>query len=218
MLNKTYTAIRNKASTLNLTGGNPWRKEELKILKENYHKGANYCATLINRNTQAICAKACELGLSESRSYWTSSEIEILKQYYERYGSKYCTERLPGRTNAAIVAQANKLGLHLKWSTEEETFLIENYAKLGGKKCAKHLSRTEPDVYAKAKELSLHARNYWTAEEINILKTYYKVKGIKYCAALLERDHGSVSSKAYRLGLASEQATKLSGEDADSIV
>lgn len=68
---------------------------------------------------------------------WTEEEINILKEYYPKIGSK-CKRYLPHRTRTSIVAQAGRLNIvclltHIEW-TEEEEDILKKYYKLEGEK------------------------------------------------------------------------------------
>lgn len=204
LLNRPHSVVRAKAAALKLSAPGTWQETELSILLKYYAtEGVDYCTKLLNRKPQDIRVKACKLGLTVQRRDWLQEEIDFLKQHYERFGTKFCAEALPGRTRGAVAQQAKKLGLNAGWSDEEETFLIENYTKFGCKKCAEDLDKNFEVVYAKASALKLKAPkpNAWTAVEIDLLVKHYKTDGIAYCVDLLKRERGAIISKAYKLGL-----------------
>lgn len=74
--------------------------------------------------------------------YWEDWEIEILKTYYEKYGAKYCADKINAewkiekRTKCAVVKRAWNLKLSYKdtvynnyFSESEINFLLDNYHK-----------------------------------------------------------------------------------------
>lgn len=178
---------------------------EVEFLKLYYGaNGAAFCAKQLNRPLSSVKAKANRLRLHlDTYKPWTENEKQIVRQYYEEYGPDYCNNLLINRDKNSIRGLAKRLGLQCGryWSTEEEKFLIENYAKLGGKKCAECLCKPYRSVRSKASTLKLLAKNAWANEEIEVILKYYKTNGAEYCARLIGRELESIRNKAYKLGL-----------------
>jgi hypothetical protein len=87
-----------------------WSKQELSLLKENFHKGRTEVQNLLeNRNWTAIKQKAIQLKLANPR-FWTKEECDFLIENYSQKGAKFCAERL-NKNSKTVSKKANKLGL-----------------------------------------------------------------------------------------------------------
>jgi hypothetical protein len=127
-----------------------WTKKEVTFLTENYPiKGSAYCANTLNRSRQSVRAKAFLLNLpcyytKTNGRPWTEEELNILKIYYTKpNGVSRCCE-LIDRPKQSIISKANRLGIKSakKFTTEEITFLKQNYAIYGPILCAEKLERS----------------------------------------------------------------------------
>ena len=87
----------------------------------------------------------------------------------------------------------------MKWTEEEEQFLIDNYHKDAGY-CAEKLNRTYHAVIGRARKLKLTKPSY-TKEEIEFLVNNYPSSGPNYCAEKLNKTYSSVTKKANSLAL-----------------
>jgi len=88
----------------------------------------------------------------------------------------------------------------MKWTKEEEQFLIDNYSEHGWQYCAEQLNRTLRSVQTKASRLNL-ARAGWSKEEDQFLIENYSEYGPAYCVEQLGRTYEAVKKKAERLNL-----------------
>lgn len=90
----------------------------------------------------------------------------------------------------------------MKWTKEEEQFLIDN-AELGTSYCVEKLNRTIDSIQRKAHRLGITLTRpaNWTKEEVQFLTDNYANNGPVYCAEKLNKTYRSVQSKAYRLNL-----------------
>jgi hypothetical protein len=188
---------------------------EVEFLKLHYGAmGPAYCAEQLNRPLGSVTAKANRLRLHrDTYRPWTDEEKQIIVQYYESCGPDYCHALLIDRDKNSICGQARMLGLQCgrRYSIEEEQFLIENYSKLGGKKCAERLDRDYASLRMKAKKLGLIGGNPWTSTELALLKENYH-KGAEYCATLINRSPAVITTKAHDSGL-SRTRPKWSAEE-----
>lgn len=95
-----------------------WTEEEIDILKKYFPEEGTAVHMRIPNHSKIACkSKARELSLSYSfndleRASWSKEENSILKKYYEKEGYKTYL-RLDGRSPAAVIAQAHKLGLYI---------------------------------------------------------------------------------------------------------
>lgn len=154
---------------------------------------------------------------------WTQEEDTIMKRYYRSKGVSYCMQRLPGRTQAAIIVHAAHLGLARKrpkpkaeWTKEEETVLLKHYLDGGVNACLPFLpSRTSYAIAHRAQKLGLTSKPFWTDEERDILRQYYPEEG-RFCAARIPgKTESSVYDQAFKMGLVKKAVTPwTSKEDA----
>ena len=146
---------------------------EIDFLKQHFiEKGPEYCAEHLNKPVSSIQGKANRLKLYRcNRRLWTDEEVAIITKYYEQYGPDYCQKLLKDLDKNAICGCARKLGLQCGrlWSEKETTFLIENYLKLGGKKCSEIINRPYHAIRNKASQLGLITGNPWSEKEIELL-------------------------------------------------
>ena len=98
---------------------------------------------------------------------------------------------------------------HIKWTTEEDQLLREQYYSLGASAIAKLLKRTKKAcvnrVYhlnnlEKTKLSGYHSKK-WTEEEIKILKENYSAKGAVWCSKKIGRSRESCIAKAGSLNI-----------------
>jgi len=150
--------------------------EDMKFLEENYPNG-NW-DEILNRfsqvSYQSICKKACRMGLScESRRYggkrkeydfWSTNEINCLKENYSISPMEEVEKLLPNRTKNAIILKANNLGilsfikLNENWKESELEYIKDNWELVPDILMAKKLSRTQRAVKWKREELGCYRR------------------------------------------------------------
>lgn len=110
LLNKSESAIYNMAYSLGLQKNPSWSDEEKRFLIQNYGEiGGSKCALILGKTNKSVNKMAVKLNLSANFK-WTDEEIKILKEKYPIMGKK-CSIYLPNRSEATIVAHANKLGI-----------------------------------------------------------------------------------------------------------
>lgn len=87
------------------------------------------------------------------------------------------------------------------WSTDDLTFLVQNYSEYGQRYCADHLHRSIKSIASKASELELQIARYFSEDELTFLRTNFCKLGAAECAARLGRSVACIKTKASRLGL-----------------
>ena len=184
---------------------------EIDFLKTYYgENGPQWCAEQLNKPITSIKAKAHGLRLHlNTFNPWSEEELQILRQYYQQHGPDYCCSLLSNRDKSSICSTARRLGLQCGrlWSDDEVEFLIENYSKLGGKKCAESLNRPYASVRMKANTLNLTTGNPWREDELKLLKENYH-KGAAFCKTLINRSEQVIRVKASELGLKTKYRRK----------
>ncbi len=137
---------------------NPWTREEIEFLRENYKKiPTKNIAKRLGRTYRSISKKAFKLNLCYSSKKWTKEEVEFLKKNYKIISSKEIAEKF-GRTNSGLLHKAMKLGLtlpHRPWTKGEIEFLKNNYKIISYRDIAKKLDRTYYGVQSRAFNLKL---------------------------------------------------------------
>lgn len=103
---------------------------------------------------------------------WTAGEEKILDQCYGRSMAVSELSRQLGRTEAAIAAKASRMGLGRRrcraWSENDDSVVVDLYAKFGSKVVAEKLGRSIDAVKHRAKKLGVRAGNAnhpWRMEE-----------------------------------------------------
>ena len=114
---------------------NKWTDLEIQILKKHYYELGphNLSKIFYNHPRCSIVAKARMFGLEYKNKgvQWEKEEIEILKKYYPKEGTKI-SSRLPNRTRLQIKEQAGRLGIKNEriqepWAKEEDVIVYEFY-------------------------------------------------------------------------------------------
>lgn len=99
-----------------------WTGVELKVLRQIYplHGPDGAASALPGRSRAAIAEQARRLKLRAPRRcarrmanpcFWTPAELALLRQVYPAHGAAGIAAELPGRSYAAIVEQARRLGV-----------------------------------------------------------------------------------------------------------
>jgi hypothetical protein len=73
-----------------------------------------------------------------------------------------------------------------KWSTEEKTYLQNNYVALGGRECAKALGRGFHQTRAMAQFLKIKGRQARRTELAKMKNNYLHKAGQPYCGTLTD--------------------------------
>ncbi|TKV05707.1 hypothetical protein FDX19_21915 [Citrobacter sp. wls619] len=135
-LGRTRLAV--KATVRALGRGKAWTEAELDIVQTRCISQAGITQALPllpGRERPAVFLMAVNMGLiSDGCRNWSEAEARMLEKYYPSEGSSVAS-RLPGRTPAAVIIQAGKLGIvfegsqetfHQRWSDEEKRLLERN--------------------------------------------------------------------------------------------
>ncbi len=101
---------------------------------------------------------------------WTDDEKEIIRQHFARTEWKALFKMLPGRSYAAILGKANKLGLKrvernckrgAAWKTSDDELLQKVAArKISIEDAVKKLNRTPSAIYLRMTELRISASRF----------------------------------------------------------
>ena len=135
--------------------------------------------------------------------YWSISEIEILKKYYEIEGAKVY-KRFKNKSRSTCQHKANSLGLFAPkaaWSEAELGILKQYYPSEGSKVYKRIPPRTEQACIGMARKLQLNHSRKWEPEEINVLQQFYYEEGSNVFLRLPNRTKATCVMKAKELGL-----------------
>ncbi|MFF3150787.1 hypothetical protein ACFVRU_56140 [Streptomyces sp. NPDC057927] len=93
------STITKKAMNLGLSRKNYFTKEEIHIIKDNYHSLnlKEMCKLLPNRTSYGIQSKANKLGLVRIEK-WSAEDTKLLKEIYHKYPNSYLTGVFKNRT------------------------------------------------------------------------------------------------------------------------
>lgn len=133
--------------------------------------------------------------------YWSPEDDAILTNLYNTNTSYEAMAEALHKTPGAVHARVCRLKLSDRiWTSEEEAWLIQNYADLGKNACAQHLNRTPGSIEHKVNVLKISTR-IWTAKDTEWLIANYASTPIPTCAEFLNRSCSSITSKAHSLNL-----------------
>ncbi len=112
ILNRSITAIQQKAQGVGLKHQCYWSTEQDKILQREYIKGTNTSeiAKLLNRSRSAIQCRASDMNL-EHPCHWTKEEETILQDSYNDGTPVMEILKKINRSEASIISRAHYLGL-----------------------------------------------------------------------------------------------------------
>lgn len=159
-LNKESSQIRSKANSIGLVVTDfIWSDKDKEIFKKYYHiGGAKLCQEKgLSKSHNSICSYANRLGITtgkfDDRTYWSDSEVALMKKYYPIGGYKLCQEKGLKRSEISIKQKAKLNGIYYfnMW-TDEELAILKKYYPLGGSKLCKNkgLNRTTNQIQQKA--------------------------------------------------------------------
>lgn len=137
---------------------------------------------------------------------WTYEEVELLRQHYPQYGSRYCA-RLLGRTPDAIKLKADRMGIEQQplWTEREVEYLKQEYGRHGKRSSrliAAAIGRTRLSVTTKAIALGLTTPpKRWTDEELRLLNDHYGKMPVNELSKLIHRPPQAITSTAAKRGL-----------------
>lgn len=145
---------------------------------------------------------------------WTQKEIEILKEYYPLFGTKYTEtilkKEIPGFNRSYFSIKNKAVALKIKfyarkWSKEEIQIIHKYYIKEGLRKTENRLKELNPNwnrgknaLATKIKELGIKREAFirWSQEENDIIKEYYPVGGAKFTENILKEKIPGCKRKA----------------------
>lgn len=142
---------------------------------------------------------------------WTESEILYLKENWDIKLVRDIMEDL-NRTEDSIMRKARRLGLNIhrkeeelmkiKWTKEEDKFIIEHYKKKSANEISLYINRTASSIRKRARVLKMSsAVSHWTHEEELFLYEKWGIVSADRIAKQLGRSRNAVLLKAYQMSL-----------------
>jgi hypothetical protein len=224
-LNRTSYAVRRRRELIGATGprARPYSAEEdalIRLAVQRRDPLAPLAGTL-GRSHDALRLHARTLGLInvKERRRWTAMEDERLRRaYVSGLPVAQIKERLPGRSDGAIVARAHLLGLAehgRRWSLDhDETLARLIELGLSSTAIARRLGRTEEAITKRCRVLGVRApsadpprrRGPWTAAEDELLRARTN-EPLAVLVAAVGRSRASIRRRRRLLGLTAPERT-----------
>jgi len=148
--------------------------------------------------------------LSKKQKLWTKEEDLFLKEQYGRMTFQRIGEHL-NRSKESVNKRIIRLNLRSednclrkKWTTEQDTFLIENIGIMNNHEIGNHLGKSPSSVATRIKILKLTRKETlrrWTEQEDEYLLKYYGSKSLERISRRLQRSIPALESRLSRLGV-----------------
>jgi G:T-mismatch repair DNA endonuclease (very short patch repair protein) len=193
ILNRTYTAIRDKAENLKLRSYKTWSEKDIQILKENYEYGNwNFLTKALKRKKAAITAYARKFKLvkrTRPNIAWAEKDLWFLKENYAIMPNRELSLQL-NKSISALTTIAYSLDLHKNngpkrnqtyclWSKKDVTLLKKWYKRLDVKSLAILLRRSTASIHHKLQKYGmklLSLPQYTSSLEANMKKILKELK------------------------------------------
>lgn len=157
--NRTWKAIKVKASRMNIKIELSWTDKEIEILKNNINMTLIEIQKLLpySRTIGAINKKRQELQLVQKRKLWSLEETEFLRKNYKN-GMEFLlnSDILKRWDERSIRTKLKKMGLAITyrpWSEEERAYLLMNFNKLPKKVLSDTLERSYDSIKSEYQRL-----------------------------------------------------------------
>ena len=130
-------------------------KEEDNFIINNYYKGRDFCSINLNRSAASISNRASKLGVNKSNKRWSDSEINYLKNNYNKYDISHFCKKF-NRNEFSIRSKLSRINIKKieNWSNDQEFFLKKNIDK-GILYCCNYLNKSCSCIISKCKRLNL---------------------------------------------------------------
>lgn len=147
---------------------NKWSDDDLAYIKMHYgNDGPESVAKALGRTKTAVTRKAAKLKITAytcgDRKYWSSEEVEYLKENYNKIPTKEIAIKLK-RSQESVKHKAATMYLrekaktaHRPWTEKEIRYMERNYERQPAAVTAKWLKRTIYSVRRKAETLKMNA-------------------------------------------------------------
>lgn len=132
---------------------------------------------------------------------WSKEEDDILKEWYPIEGPEVY-KRLPGRSKAACINRARRLGLKFdkSWKKKEDNYLKKEFPRIGEAAFDNITRHSKEDCWKRVRRLKLTDKFFWTHEEDKIvIEKYYKLRMEDLMKLLPGRSEQAIKMRVYTL-------------------
>lgn len=157
--NRTWRAIKVKASRMNIKIELSWTEKEIEILKNNVGMSPLEIQSLLpySRSVGAINKKRQELQLVQKRKVWSLKETNFLRDNYKN-GIEFLlnSDTLERWDEKSIRTKLKKMGLAIAyrpWSEEDRKYLLMNFNKLSKEVLCDVLDRSYDSIKSEYQRL-----------------------------------------------------------------
>ena len=135
-----------------------WNKNEVEHLLENFNiVSSQEIADYLGRTRLSVEKKARKIGLC-SNYYFSKDDVVLLAQYPNKSIKELSC--ILDRPKRAVIWKLKKMNIYkrskLKWTKEEEVFLLENYTTVLMRDIVHKLGRNRNSVYCRARKLEIN--------------------------------------------------------------
>ena len=213
-LNRSVNEVNKKARELNieLIFKRPiWKKWKVKFLKENINKlSLSKIQKELDVHYYQIIDKLVELNIEYKFDFWSEEEenilIELSSKVYVREIAKVLN-----RTEGAIMAKANKMGLEIitlkpKFTDDDLKYIKDNWGIIPVTDMARNLGYTRTMIQTQADKMNLpklgnNPYNRWTDEKLKELEKLASIKTITQLAKHFKTTNDAIITVGYRNGI-----------------
>ncbi|HLO11136.1 MAG TPA: hypothetical protein VK190_02645 [Pseudoneobacillus sp.] len=196
-----------------------WSKENCDFLIANYNSYSNKeLAEKMNTTESSIAHKAKRLGLKKEIEQISSETKLFLEQNYMvmTYEEMRLYLDLNSIDQIKYLLQKLNLKKQIKWTKEDEQYVIDNYKIKSDFEIGNALGKTATSILKKRMRLGLNrpdnkhivynkAEKDWKDDEIEYLKDHYNNTSIRKIAMYLDRPEKGIQIKASRLRIANQR-------------
>ena len=165
--NRSWTAIKVKADTLNLkrpttiTNKKKWTEEEKDLVREAYcdpERGRQWLAKKLNRTPKSISHQAQRMNV-KLKPHYSEEEVQYVLDNFDKDRLESILEiaKYLGRSERSVAAKASELGIrnNYDWTEEHIQYLKDNYETKGAAALEKYFGRAQSAIVNKAGQLGL---------------------------------------------------------------
>lgn len=188
-----------------------WKKWKVKFLKENINVlSLSQIQKELEVNYYQIIDKLEELGIEYDNNFWSEEEVNILTELSSKVYIREIAKIL-NRTEDAIIAKANKIGLNyitLKriYTDEELQYIKDNWGIIPVADMARNLGVSRIMIQSQADKMNLpklgnNPYRKWTEENLEKLRSLSSKKSITELARHFNTTNDAIMTVAHKNGI-----------------
>lgn len=188
-----------------------WKKWKVKFLKENINVlSLSQIQKELEVNYYQIIDKLEELGIEYDNNFWSEEEVNILTELSSKVYIREIAKIL-NRTEDAIIAKANKIGLDyitLKriYTDEELQYIKDNWGIIPVTDMARNLGVSRIMIQSQADKMNLpklgnNPYRKWTEENLEKLRSLSSKKSITELARHFNTTNDAIMTVAHKNGI-----------------